>query len=131
MTELEFFNTKYKDLIESNKSFHFEIPQNYFNKSNVFKFLSKIYKSVYNCDGYHEGVNLKLNSATTEILSITKTFNNSIKEPSCCNSDNVIADFLIDYNKLNCVKFPHYWWSVVYDIAEIKDGDFVNEVVCR
>lgn len=130
MTELEFYNTTYKDLIKLNKRFYFEVPQNYFNKSNVFKFLSKIYKYVYNCDGYHEGVNLKLNSATTETLSITKTLN-SIKEPSCCNSDKAIADFLIDYNKLNHIKFPHYWWSVIYDIAEIKEGEFVNEVVCR
>jgi len=129
MTDFEFYNTTYKDLMKSNKSFHFEVQQNYFNKSNVFKFISKIYDFSCNCDGYKEWVNLKLSLATTEILTLTKTCN-SAQEPYFSHTDERLVEFLIDFNKLNCIKFPHYWWNVVYDIAEIKDGEFINMVVC-
>ena len=130
MTELEFYNTTYKILMESDKPFHFEVPQNYFNKSNVFKFISKIYNFTCNCDGYKEWINLKLSLAIVEILTLTKTCNPT-QESYFSHTDEKLADFLINYNKLNHIKFPHYWWSAIYDIAKIKEGEFVNEVICR
>ena len=34
---MEFYNSTYKKLVESNKPFYFEVPQGYFNKHKVKK----------------------------------------------------------------------------------------------
>jgi hypothetical protein len=128
MTELEFYNTIYKDLTESNKPFHFEVPKNYFDVPTALLFLSNLKDYAYNCYGIYETINLQLNPSISSVMQFSKTCN---KVPTYSNDNEDVVNFLIDFNEIKSMNFPSYWWSAVYDIAEIKDGEFVNEVICR
>mgnify|MGYP004643347089 CR=1 FL=1 len=66
--ELEFYNSTFKDLLESNKTFHFEVPKGYFNKHKSKKFLNNLKDFCYEDDGYHETFRLKYNPSDFHIL---------------------------------------------------------------
>ena len=120
---LEFYNTVYKDLIDSNKAFHFEVPQRYFNKINTYKFLNDLENFCYTDDGYWETLRLKLNPSTTHILSFSmRTVSGKPKD-----GKEHAYSFLRRFNKKRSLKFPYYYWNVLFEFAEIKDGEFKND----
>lgn len=121
--ELEFYNSTYKKLMESNKSFYFEVPQRYFNKHKVKEFLNNLEDFYYFDDGYHESLKLKYSTGNINILIFDMKTNSG--KPKYGKKH--VYDFLVKFNEKSCLRFPYYYWNVVFEFAEIKEGEFKND----
>ena len=121
--ELEFYNSTFKNLMESNKPFHFEVQKGYFDKQKSKKFLNSLENFCYEDNGYYETLQLKINSSNISILTLSmKTDSGKPKY-----GKRYGYDFLIRFNTKRDLKFPHYYWNLVFEFAEIKDGEFKND----
>ncbi len=120
--ELEFYNSTLKDLIESNKTFHFEVQKGYFNKQKSKKFLNSLEDFCYKDDGYYETLQLKINSSNILTLSM-KTDSGKPK-----HGKQYGYNFLMKFNDKRNLKFPYYYWNLLFEFAEIKDGEFKNDL---
>jgi len=121
--ELEFYNSTFKDLIESNKTFHFEVQKGYFNKQKSKKFLNSLEDFCYEDNGYYETLRLKINSSNISILTLSmKTDSGKPKY-----GKQYGYNFLMKFNAKRDLKFPHYYWNLLFEFAEIKDGKFEND----
>ena len=123
--ELEFYNSTYKKLMESNKSFYFEIPQGYLNKHKVKEFLNNLEDFSYFDDGYHEILRLKYSPSNCHILMFDiKTDSGKPKY-----GKKYAYDFLVKFNEKSCLKFPCYYWNLVFEFAEIKEGELSKNYI--
>lgn len=121
--ELEFYNSTYKKLMESNKSFYFEVPQGYFDKRKVKEFLNNLEDFYYFDDGCHETLRLKHSPINAHILIFDmKTDSGKSKD-----GKEYAYDFLVKFNEKSCLRFPYYYWNLVFEFAEIKEGEFKND----
>ena len=93
--ELEFYNSTYKKLMESNKSFYFEVPQRYFNKHKVKEFLNNLEDFYYFDDGYHESLKLKYSTGNINILIFDMKTNSG--KPKYGKKH--VYDFLVKFNE--------------------------------
>ena len=120
---LEFYNSIYKELIKSEKPFHFEVPQGYFDKDKAKDFLENLQDFYYDNDGYVESLKLKLNPSNYCIINLNMHSYDGFPK----QGKEFAYDYLVKFNKNVLLKFPYYYWNVLFKFAEIKDGEFEND----
>ena len=112
--DVEFYETVYKGYMESGEPFHWEIPQNYFNRKTAKEFLSELYEYNYDHNDAYETLKVRITPAYCEYVVLEMTSVPLLKRSA--------ASFLIKYNKYSRISFPHYFWPIVYKYAKIMKG---------
>lgn len=121
---LNFYNTTLKQLWESGKEFHFEIPKNYFTKETALEFLSNCYDYYYTNDGIHEKISIRHSPTIVEIMYFTLTSSTN----QVISGKEYSTDFLVRLNSMRELHFPHYWWNILFEYALVKDGKFKDSI---
>lgn len=78
----------------------------------------------YSDDGYHEILRLKHSPINTHIL--TFDMKTDSRKPKI--GKEYAYDFLVKFNEKSCLRFPHYYWNVVFEFTEIKECELTINI---